>query len=200
MHTLNTCFIPQFWQSKIQVKSKQAPEFTPLSKHTNLDDICVIKDHRKIRNDHTFSYGNKFYLIDSPLKHSIANQKIEIRNTSKKGFTAHFAGRQLKYLKSMSQVNWQSEDLAVQKKLEVLALVEKLGSVSAASRQSGVSRDTIHRHLRLVKQGGPDALKRQETPNLRHKNCVDISYEEAVVEFSLEHPHLGQQKVAHKAQ
>ena len=195
---LKHVFIPQFWQTKIQVKSKQAPEFTPLSKYINLDDICVIKDHRKIRNDHTFSYGNKFYLIDSPLKHSIANQKIEIRNTSKKGFTAHFAGRKL----AVSEVNepskLASEDLEIQKKLEVLALVEKLGNVSKASRQSGVSRDTIYRHLRLVEQGGPDALKRQETPNIRHKNCVDMEIEKAVIEFSLEHPHLGQQKVALK--
>jgi transposase/predicted DNA-binding protein (UPF0251 family) len=196
---LKHVFIPQFWQSQIQVKSKhQTSEFTALSKHTNLDDICVIKEHRKIRNDHTFSYGNKFYLIDSPLKHSISNQKIEIRNTSKKGFTAHFAGRQL----NVSQVTEPSklaiEDLEIQKKLEVLALVERLGNISEASRQSGISRDTIHRHLKLVKQGGADALKRQETPNIRHKNCVDMEIEKAVIEFSLEHPHLGQQKVALK--
>ena len=50
----------------------------------------------------------------------------------------------------------------------------------------------------VVKQGGPDALKRQETPNIRHKNCVDMEIEKAVIEFSLEHPHLGQQKVAMK--
>ena len=80
----------------------------------------------------------------------------------------------------------------------MLALVEKLGNVSKASRQSGVSRDTIYRHLRLVKQGGPEALKRQETPNLRHKNCVDKAIEDAVVQFSIENPHLGQQKVAMK--
>jgi len=195
---LKHVFIPQFWQTQVQVKSKQAPEFTPLSKHTNLDDICVTKDHRKIRNDHTFSYGNKFYLIDSPLKHSIANQKIEIRNTSKKGLTAHFAGRKLKISEVNEPSKLASEDLAIQKKLEVLALIEKLGSVSAASRESGVSRDTIHRHLRLVKQGGPEALKRQETPNLRHKNCVDKAIEDAVVQFSIKHPHLGQQKVAIK--
>lgn len=64
--------------------------------------------------------------------------------------------------------------MTVQKKLEVLALVEKLGNVSEASRQSGVSRDTIYRHLKLVKQGGVDALKQQETPNIRHKNGVDM--------------------------
>lgn len=195
---LKHLFIPQFWQSKVQVKSKQTPEFTPLSKHINLDDICVIKDHRKIRNDHTFSYGNKLYLIDSPLKHSIANQKIEIRNTSKKGFTAHFAGRRLAISEINEPSKMASEDLEVQKKLEVLALVEKLGNVSKASRQSGVSRDTIYRHLKLVKQGGPDALKRQETPNIRHKNCVDMEIEKAVIHFSIENPHLGQQRVALK--
>lgn len=156
---LKHVFIPQFWQTHIQVQSKYAKsEFTPLPRYANLDDICVIKDHRKIRNDHTFSYGNKFYLIDSPLKHSIVNQKIEIRNANKKGFTAHFAGRKLR----ISEVNEPSklaiEDLAIQKKLDVLALVEKLGNVSEASRQSGVSRDTIYRHLKLVEQGGADAL------------------------------------------
>jgi hypothetical protein len=77
---LKHAFIQQFWRSHIEVKSKhQTSEFTPLSKHTNLDDICVIKNHRKIRNDHTFSYGDKFYLVDSPLKQSISNQKIEIK-------------------------------------------------------------------------------------------------------------------------
>ena len=196
---LKHVFIPQFWQSHIQVKSRhESSEFTPLSSHTNLDDICVIKEHRKIRNDHTFSYGNKFYLIDSPLKHSIANQKIEIRNSSKKDFTAHFAGRKLRVSEVSEPSKLASEDLAVQKKLEVLALVEKLGNVSEVARQSGVSRDTNYRHLKLVKQGGTEALKRQETPNIRHKNCVDMAIEKAVIEFSIEHPHLGQQKVAMK--
>ncbi|WP_286203483.1 helix-turn-helix domain-containing protein [Pseudoalteromonas sp. NBT06-2] len=171
-------FIPQFWQSQIQVKSKhQASEFTALNKHTNLDDICVIKEHRKIRNDHTFSYGNKFYLSDSPLKHSIANQKIEIRKTSNKGFTAHFAGRKLKVSEGNEPSKLVAEDLEIQKKLEVLALVEKLGNVSEASRQSGVSLDTTYRHLKLLKQGGEDALKRQEIPNIRHENCVDMAIE-----------------------
>lgn len=196
---LKHVFIPQFWQNQIQVNAKyEESEFTSLSKHINLDDICVIKEHRKIRNDHTFSYGNKFYLINSPLKHSIANQKIEIRNTNKKGFTAHFAGRKLKISEVIEPSKLAKEDLAIQKKLEVLALVEKLGNVSEVSRLSGVSRDTIYRHLKLVKQGGADALKRQETPDLRHKNCVDMAIEDAVIQFSIEHPHLGQQKVALK--
>jgi hypothetical protein len=102
---LKHMFIPKFWRSHIEVKSKhQISEFTPLSKHTNLDDIRVIKDHRKMCNHHKFSYGNKFYLVDSPLKHSISNQKIEIRKTSKKGFTANFTGRTLA-VKEVSEPN-----------------------------------------------------------------------------------------------
>jgi len=50
--------------------------------------------------------------------------------------------------------------------------------------------------LKLLKQGGADALKRQETPNLRHKNSLDVELEQAVIEFSLENPHLGQQQVS----
>ncbi|WP_354667937.1 helix-turn-helix domain-containing protein [Paraglaciecola arctica] len=76
-----------------------------------------------------------------------------------------------------------------------MVLVERLGNISEASRQSDISRDTINGHLKLVKQGGADALKRHETPNIRHKNCIVMEIEKAVIEFSLEHPHLRQQKL-----
>ena len=93
---LQSTFIPSFWQESIQVMARnESSEFTALPEHLSLDEICVIKDHRKIRNDHTFSYGNKFYLIESPLKRSIAKQRIEIRTCNDDGFTAFFAGRRL---------------------------------------------------------------------------------------------------------
>ena len=78
----------------------------------------------------------------------------------------------------------------------MLALAEKLGNVSEASRLSGVSRDTIYRHKRLIEQGGIEALKRQETPNLRHKNRSDTKLEQLIIDFSLKNPHLGQQQVS----
>ncbi len=79
-HYLQHQFIPQFWQKQIAVAAHSSEtEYTPLPRNVNLDDICITKEYRKIRNDHTFSYGNKFYLIDSPLKFSIAKQKIEVR-------------------------------------------------------------------------------------------------------------------------
>ncbi|MDN3608843.1 ISNCY family transposase [Vibrio ostreicida] len=194
---LQHVFIPQYWHKKLTVKSKAlASEYKPLPAHINLDDICVAKVHRKIRNDHTFSYGNKFYFIESPIKHSIAHQKIEIRNVSNGKFDAYFAGRHLQISEVVEPTKAAMEDIEIQKKLDVLALADKLGNVTEASRLTGVSRDTIYRHRRLLKEGGIDALRRQETPNLRHKNRPDAELESLVIEFSLQNPHLGQVQVS----
>ena len=93
---LQDCFIPDFWESKIEVIPRNIEsEYTPLPKDIDLDTVFVVKEYRKVRNDHTFSYGNKFYLIESPLRQSIAKQKIEIRSNHEDGFTAFFAGREL---------------------------------------------------------------------------------------------------------
>ena len=78
----------------------------------------------------------------------------------------------------------------------MLALADKLGNVSEASRLSGVSRDTIYRHRRLLQQGGIEALKRQETPGLRHQNRTAEDLEKLVIDFSLQNPHLGQLQVS----
>ncbi len=67
---LQHVFIPQYWRKQLMVKARHAEsEFTTLPQHINLNDICITKEYRKIRNDHTFSYGNKFYFIESPIKH-----------------------------------------------------------------------------------------------------------------------------------
>ena len=95
-HYLQREFIPSVWDKTIRVVARNdAAEFTPVPEHIDLNDVCVMKDYRKIRSDHTFSYGNTFYLIESPLKRSIANQRIEIRTKDDNGFTAYFAGRRL---------------------------------------------------------------------------------------------------------
>ena len=95
-HYLQTVFIPEYWQRTIAVKAKNpAVEFAPVPSHLNLADICVQKEYRKIRNDHTFSYNNKLYVVESPLKHSIAKQSLEIRKQSDGHLTAYFAGRRI---------------------------------------------------------------------------------------------------------
>ena len=196
-HYLQDVFIPRFWQHKVEVIAKNTDtEFTSVPAHLNLDDVCVLKEYRKIRNDHTFSYGNKFYLIESPLKHSIAKQKIEIRKTSGDGFAAYFAGRNLAISEVIEPTKASMYDLEIQKKIDAIELAEKLGNVTEAARISGCSRETIYKNRRLLKEKGPLALKRTFRPDIRHKNRATKTTEEAVIAFSLENPHLGQVQVS----
>ena len=194
---LQGVFIPEYWQQTIAVNARNTTsEFTPVPAHLNLDDVCVQKEYRKIRNDHTFSYGNKFYLIDSPLKHSIAKQKIEIRKQSGDSFAAYFAGRYLAVSEVIEPTKASMHDLEIQKKIDAIELAAKLGNVSEAARISGCSRETIYKNRRLLNEKGPMALKRTFRPDLRHKNRTAKTIEEAVIAFSLENPHLGQVQVS----
>ena len=85
---LQDVFIPTYWQEKITVQPQESgTEFTPVPEHIDLAATFVVKEYRRIRNDHTFSYGNKFYLIESPLRESIAKQKIEIRTNQEAGLS-----------------------------------------------------------------------------------------------------------------
>ena len=87
-------------------------------------------------------------------------------------------------------------DLGIQKKLEVLELAEQLGNVSEASRLSGVSRDTIYRHRRLMREDGVQALKRQINDDHVHANRTNQETAAAIIEFSLDNPHLGQVQIS----
>ena len=89
-------------------------------------------------------------------------------------------------------------NLDVQKKLEVLELAEKLNNVSEAARLSGVSRDTIYRHRKLIKEGGLQSLKRQVRADHIHGNRTDQEIANTVIEFSLDNPHLGQVQVSNQ--
>ena len=194
---LQDTFIPTFWHNHIEVISRNdTSEFTTVPEHINLDDVCVIKEYRKIRNDHTFSYGNKFYLIESPLKHSIAKQKIEIRKCRDDGFIAYFAGRYLAVSEVIEPTKLSMVDLEIQKKIDAIELAEKLQNVTEAARISGCSRETIYKNRRLLKEKGPQALKRTFRQDHHHKNRTDKKIEDVVIAFSLENPHLGQVQVS----
>ncbi|MDE1466104.1 ISNCY family transposase, partial [Spartinivicinus poritis] len=196
-HYLQEVFIPEFWQKNIVVKAKEvASEFTPIPAHLNLDDVCIQKEYRKIRNDHTFSYGNKFYLIESALKHSIAKQKIEIRKRPGGDFCAYFAGRHLAIAEVIEPTKPSLYDLEIQQKLDAIALAEELGNVSEAARISGCSRETIYKNRRLLREKGPQALKRTFCPDKHHKNRTAKEVENVVIKFSLDNPHLGQAQIS----
>uniref|UniRef100_UPI00248D7813 helix-turn-helix domain-containing protein n=1 Tax=Parendozoicomonas sp. Alg238-R29 TaxID=2993446 RepID=UPI00248D7813 len=148
------------------------------------------------RNDHTFSYGNRMYLVESDLKHSIAKQEIEIRKQHDGRFTAYFAGRLLDISEVVEPSRASVYDLEIQKKVDAIELAERLGNVSEAARLSGCSRETIYKNRKLLKEHGPKALKRQFRPDKHHKNRVPESTETLVLSFSLDNPHLGQAQVS----
>lgn len=194
---LKEVFIPNFWQKTIVVNAKNiASEFMPMPEYLNVDNICVQKEYRKIRNDHTFSYNNKFYLIQSPLRHSIAKQKIEIRKQCDGGFISYFAGCPLSVCEVIEPTKSSIYDLEIQKKIDAIVLAEKLGNVSEAARLSGCSRETIYKNKRLLKEKGPLALKRTYQPGIYHKNRRPKNIENIVIDFSLRNPYLGQAQVA----
>lgn len=194
---LQNVFIPVFWKKTLTVNAKNVTsEFVTVPEYVNLDDICVEKEYRKIRNDHTFSYGNKFYLIESPLKHSIAKQEIEIRKQYNGGFIAYFAGRHLAVSQVIEPTKPSLYDLEIQKKIDAIDLAEKLGNVSEAARISGCSRETIYKNRRLLKEKGPLALKRTFQTEIHHKNRTTTDVEKTVIDFSLMNPHLGQAQVS----
>jgi transposase len=194
---LQEIFIPKFWQKNLTVVAKNLQaEFVPVPKYLNLVDICIQKEYRKIRNDHTFSYGNKFYLIESILKRSIANQKIEIRIQQGGNFSAYFAGRQLAISEVIEPTKSSMFDLEIQNKIDAIKLAKKIGNVSEAARISGCSRETIYRNMKILKEKGPLALKRTFQKNIIHKNRTAKSIEDTVISFSIKNPHLGQAQVS----
>jgi len=194
---LHNVFIPNFWNKSMIVNPRNTlSEFTPVPSHIKLDDVCIQKEYRKIRNDHTFSFGNKFYQIKSQLKHSIAKQEIEIRKRDHDNFTAHFAGRQLDITEVVEPTKPSLYDLEIQKKLDAIALADKLGNVTEAARISGCSRETIYKNRRLLKEKGSLALKRTFSGKNHHKNRTAKDIEKTVISFSLDNPHLGQAQVS----
>ncbi|MGR5235560.1 helix-turn-helix domain-containing protein [Vibrio alfacsensis] len=84
----------------------------------------------------------------------------------------------------------------VRSKLAFLRLAEELGNVSKACNLYGYSRDSYYRLKKLYEQGGEAALVEQvrAKPLLRNRVAKDI--QSKLIEFTFEHPELGQKKVA----
>ena len=194
---LHKKFIPNYWNKKILINSKSMDSYyRPIPPYFDLNKIFIQKEYRKIRNDHTFSFDNEFYLIESKMKYSIAKQEIEIHLLNENQFEAFFAGKKLMIRKVISPKKRGVFEEEIQKKIDVINLAKKLNNIAEASRISGVSRQTIHKNMRLLKEKGPTALKRAYNPNHRHKNRISIETEKRILEYSILNPHLGQKQIS----
>lgn len=183
-------FIPNYWVQNVMVQPKsQHSAFKCLPPELDLNTICVQKEYRTIRRDHTFSFDSKMYVIDSPIRYSIENQKVEIRCQFDGCFSAYFGHRRLDITELAEPRKCHEYGKEVQRKIEALELVEQLGSVSKAARILGCSRQTLYTYQQIMEEEGPIGLKRINKPLKRSKNRISEDTEDKIIELTLLNPH-----------
>ncbi|EPP19135.1 Mobile element protein [Vibrio fluvialis I21563] len=184
-------FIPNYWVKNVMVQPKsQRSAFKRLPPDLDLNTICVQKEYRTIRRDHTFSFDSKMYVIDSPIRYSIENQKVEIRCQFDGSFSAYFGHRRLDITELVEPRKCSEYGKEVQRKIEALELVEQLGSISKAARILGCSRQSLYTYQKIMAEEGPLGLKRINKPLKRSKNRIPEHAEDKIIELTLQNPYL----------
>ena len=87
-------FIPNYWAlNNTVVPSSLESRYQPVPKGIDLNEIFCLKEYRSVKRDHTLSWDGKIYQLDSPLKHSIRGQHIELRTYQNLTWRAFYAGK-----------------------------------------------------------------------------------------------------------
>lgn len=86
-------FLPNYWkiQNTVPANSKKT-SYTALESKIDLKQVLCLKDYRAVNADHTISWEGVTYSLQSPVKHSIYRQKIEIRTYQDLTWKAFYAG------------------------------------------------------------------------------------------------------------
>jgi len=87
-------FLPNYWKPRNTVIAK-SPEkrYQALSPEINLREVLCLKNTRMVKRNHTLSWENQRYRLDSPVKYSIYKQQIEFRTYQDLTWQAFYAGK-----------------------------------------------------------------------------------------------------------
>jgi len=97
---LQNQFIPNYWvQNNMVAARNNQSQYRELGDKIDLNEIFCIKEYRSVKADHTLSWDSDRYQVESPLKHSIRGQKIEIRTYQDLSWEAWFAGKEIEIVK-----------------------------------------------------------------------------------------------------
>ena len=204
-------FIPEYWNKRLTVRPERlTSSYNPVPCELNLDEIFVIKETRKVKNDHTFSYKNKTYKIDSPLKVSLAHRRVEIRKSNNGGsFKFYFGNKELDVSEVVESTKCSISETQPQKprtlryasvdeKLQLIELAHKTGNIAKACREIKCSRQTFYNYKTIIDEHGMEYLEKI----LRKEHCFNKintrEYTEQMIRFSLYNPHLGEEQVSRK--
>lgn len=93
---LSNQYLENEHNQKFKVLAKNlVPAWRAVPSSIDLNEIFCIKERRSVKNDHTYSFEGRLYKIKTDLKHSIQNQKIEIRSYLDGSRKVFFAGVEL---------------------------------------------------------------------------------------------------------
>lgn len=95
-HFLQEQFLPNEYAPKFKITPENLQSaYKPIPDGVDLWEIFCLKEYRSVKRDHTFSVDNELYQIDSPLKHSIYKQSIEMRTYQDLSRRFFFAGKEI---------------------------------------------------------------------------------------------------------
>jgi transposase len=87
-------FLPNYWALKNTVVPQSLEcGYRPLPLGKALREIFCLKEYRSVKRDHTVSWENVTYQLDSPVKYSIQGQQIELRTYQDLSWAAFYAGK-----------------------------------------------------------------------------------------------------------